>query len=270
MLKYGIMMMAISWVRIRTLWIATRYPFEQVLLQILPPQRLNVTNWRARDTRTWTWRWKCFATQIISYQTVLCTVCHEMTTLDITSVTTNKAAECLSGWFGSDCLTYCVARNDTLGHYSCDANGQKRCLSNWYGQDCLVYCRATNSTLGHYKCDANGHKQCLNNWYGKDCLVYCKSRNDTQGHYICDSTGNIDCLPRWRGINCTEGEIRKHNTGAWLNFLSTPRHSPVQNVLSTITTLPVDHEQGTNHSSSTLGNLKGGRPSEGRFPILWI
>ncbi|XP_078367834.1 uncharacterized protein LOC144651738 isoform X1 [Oculina patagonica] len=109
---------------------------------------------------------------------------------------------CLSGWYGNDCLTYCMARNDTLGHYSCDGNGQRQCLDNWYGQDCLVYCKPRDDTLGHYNCDGNGQKHCLDSWYGKDCLVYCKPRNDTLGHYRCDGNGKRHCLDNWYGNAC--------------------------------------------------------------------
>ncbi len=39
--------------------------------------------------------------------------------------------QCSSDLYGSNCTTYCVARNDSAGHYSCGSNGEKICLHGW-------------------------------------------------------------------------------------------------------------------------------------------
>ena len=39
--------------------------------------------------------------------------------------------QCTTNFYGSNCATYCVARDDSGGHYSCGSNGEKLCLSGW-------------------------------------------------------------------------------------------------------------------------------------------
>ena len=39
--------------------------------------------------------------------------------------------QCGSNLYGSNCTTFCVARNDSEGHYSCGSDGQKMCLMGW-------------------------------------------------------------------------------------------------------------------------------------------
>lgn len=39
--------------------------------------------------------------------------------------------QCSSDLYGNNCTTFCVARNDSEGHYSCGLNGEKICLSGW-------------------------------------------------------------------------------------------------------------------------------------------
>ena len=48
--------------------------------------------------------------------------------------------QCSSNFYGSDCATYCVPRDDSGGHYSCGTNGQRICLSGWSGpsNNCLT------------------------------------------------------------------------------------------------------------------------------------
>ena len=38
---------------------------------------------------------------------------------------------CHQNYYGSNCLTLCVATNNSQGHYTCNSNGQKVCLSGW-------------------------------------------------------------------------------------------------------------------------------------------
>ena len=39
--------------------------------------------------------------------------------------------QCGRNFYGSNCSTYCVARNDSGGHYTCGINGERVCLSGW-------------------------------------------------------------------------------------------------------------------------------------------
>ena len=46
---------------------------------------------------------------------------------------------CDTDYYGADCNTYCVGRDDSGGHYSCDDNtGNKICLAGWRGLNCLT------------------------------------------------------------------------------------------------------------------------------------
>ena len=47
-------------------------------------------------------------------------------------------AYCVEHWYNVDCHTYCVAQNNSNGHYTCDKKtGSKLCNSGWTGADCL-------------------------------------------------------------------------------------------------------------------------------------
>ena len=52
--------------------------------------------------------------------------------------------QCSSNLYGNNCTTYCVARDDSEGHYSCGPNGEKLCLNGWSepSSNCTVrkYC----------------------------------------------------------------------------------------------------------------------------------
>ena len=39
--------------------------------------------------------------------------------------------QCTSNFYGSDCATYCVPRDDSEGYYNCGPNGERICLSGW-------------------------------------------------------------------------------------------------------------------------------------------
>lgn len=44
---------------------------------------------------------------------------------------------CDANYYGADCNTYCVARDDSGGRYRCDdTTGNKICLAGWTGQNC--------------------------------------------------------------------------------------------------------------------------------------
>ena len=46
---------------------------------------------------------------------------------------------CDANYYGADCNTYCVGRDDSRGHYRCDDNtGNKICLTGWRGLNCLT------------------------------------------------------------------------------------------------------------------------------------
>ena len=43
----------------------------------------------------------------------------------------NFELECEDNFHGSDCGTFCVSRDDTFGHFTCDSNGGIVCLSGF-------------------------------------------------------------------------------------------------------------------------------------------
>lgn len=57
--------------------------------------------------------------------------------------------------------------DDNLGHYTCDlTTGEKVCNHGWYGNDCLTYCvPKSNDADGHYTCDNTGNKVSWNQLY---------------------------------------------------------------------------------------------------------
>jgi len=43
---------------------------------------------------------------------------------------------CNEHYHGEACSSYCRPRNDTFGHYTCDASGARRCLEGWRDEYC--------------------------------------------------------------------------------------------------------------------------------------
>lgn len=41
------------------------------------------------------------------------------------------SVRCDANFYGSDCGRYCVPRDDSMGHYTCDGNGNIVCRSGW-------------------------------------------------------------------------------------------------------------------------------------------
>ena len=48
--------------------------------------------------------------------------------------------QCTANFYGSNCATHCVARDDSGGHYRCGSNGERICLSGWseLASDCTT------------------------------------------------------------------------------------------------------------------------------------
>ena len=105
---------------------------------------------------------------------------------------------CHKDWYGTNCLVYCTATNNSRVHYECDArDGSKICHADFYGPNCSTHCVPKRSNIdGHYDCNIkDGSKICLLNWYGPNCSVYGTARNDSWGHYEYNAVdGNWSCL----------------------------------------------------------------------------
>ena len=59
--------------------------------------------------------------------------------------------QCTSNFYGSDCTTYCVARDDIEGHFDCGPDGEKICLSGWSdpSRNCTILCKLYMQTIVH-------------------------------------------------------------------------------------------------------------------------
>ena len=47
------------------------------------------------------------------------------------SITLQFQVVCNANYYGSNCTTFCVATDNTMGHYTCASDGSKQCLSGW-------------------------------------------------------------------------------------------------------------------------------------------
>ena len=45
---------------------------------------------------------------------------------------------CTENFFGSDCATFCVERDDELGHFTCDSEGNIVCREGYTGENCTI------------------------------------------------------------------------------------------------------------------------------------
>ena len=45
---------------------------------------------------------------------------------------------CTENFFGSDCATFCVERDDELGHFTCDREGNIVCREGYTGENCTI------------------------------------------------------------------------------------------------------------------------------------
>ena len=58
------------------------------------------------------------------------------------TVSAEFRVDCNTNFYGSNCATFCVATDNSQGHYTCDSNGGRVCLSGWTntngGQNCLT------------------------------------------------------------------------------------------------------------------------------------
>ena len=83
--------------------------------------------------------------------------------------------QCLPGYFGNDCSTYCIDQPE----YKCDTNGIKVCTMGWSGSNC---------------------SSCDSNYYGLNCDVLCVPQS---GVYWCDTNGTVRCVGNRAGVACT-------------------------------------------------------------------
>ncbi|XP_028817848.1 delta-like protein C [Denticeps clupeoides] len=78
------------------------------------------------------------------------------------------------------------------------------CDENYHGDSCAEFCRPRNDTFGHYTCDASGNKVCLDGWHGKYCLEPICAPGCHKNYGICDQPGECKCRIGWQGPHCSE------------------------------------------------------------------
>ena len=79
---------------------------------------------------------------------------------------------CTSNFYGSDCATYCVARDDREGHFDCGPGGEKLCLSGWSdpSRDCTI-CKLYRVLSSHRHRNHGGSRGWYPPLYSGACLT---------------------------------------------------------------------------------------------------
>ncbi|XP_005742174.1 protein jagged-1b [Pundamilia nyererei] len=79
-----------------------------------------------------------------------------------------------------------------------------RCHSNYYGPFCNKFCRARDDFVGHFSCDQSGSKVCMEGWTGPECKIAVCRQGCHQTHGSCDVPGECKCQYGWKGQLCDQ------------------------------------------------------------------
>ncbi|XP_033126303.1 delta-like protein 1 [Anneissia japonica] len=124
-------------------------------------------------------------------------------------------AGCKTGYYGKNCITYCVSRNDERGHYTCNpVTGGKVCGEGWEGpncdhdyNECLSEPCLNNGTCDHGK----NHYTCVcpYGWGGHQCnllmdpCIQSPCTNSLSCHPLDEGASyKCTCIPGWAGKDC--------------------------------------------------------------------
>ncbi|XP_062241956.1 delta-like protein C [Platichthys flesus] len=108
---------------------------------------------------------------------------------------------CSEHYHGEACSAYCRPRNDTFGHYSCEATGSRRCLEGWSGEYCTIpICAAGCSRNGF--CESPGECVCRQGWQGAHCDEC--ARHPGCLHGTCQQPWQCNCKEGWGGLYCDQ------------------------------------------------------------------
>ncbi|XP_035987412.1 delta-like protein C isoform X2 [Fundulus heteroclitus] len=122
---------------------------------------------------------------------------------------------CINNYHGEDCSSLCRPRNDTFGHYHCDADGRRHCMEGWSGQYCTDPICAGGCGEDRGFCESPGRCKCHEGWEGNRCDT-CK-RHPGCLHGTCLQPWQCNCKEGWGGLYCDQD----------LNYCT--NHRPCQN-----------------------------------------
>ncbi|KAL2096437.1 hypothetical protein ACEWY4_008585 [Coilia grayii] len=122
---------------------------------------------------------------------------------------------CDENYHGENCSTFCRPRDDTFGHFKCDAAGVRVCLPGWKGEYCTKPICSSGCSESHGFCDQPGECKCRLGWEGPSC-DQC-SRHPSCKHGTCSQPWQCNCKEGWGGLFCDQD----------LNFCT--NHKPCKN-----------------------------------------
>ncbi|KAM9318373.1 delta-like protein C isoform 2-T2 [Pholidichthys leucotaenia] len=122
---------------------------------------------------------------------------------------------CNEFYHGDACSSYCRPRNDTFGHFTCDANGNRQCLEGWTGEYCVDSICAAGCSADYGFCKTPGECVCRQGWQGQLCDEC--TRYPGCIHGTCQQPWQCNCKEGWGGLYCDQD----------LNYCT--NHKPCQN-----------------------------------------
>ncbi|XP_076002100.1 delta-like protein C [Genypterus blacodes] len=122
---------------------------------------------------------------------------------------------CNEFYHGEDCSAYCRPRNDTFGHFTCDAEGNRFCLPGWQGEYCTDPICAAGCSEEHGFCHSPGECICRQGWQGGLCDQCARHPGCVYG--TCQKPWQCNCKEGWGGLYCDQD----------LNYCT--NHKPCQN-----------------------------------------
>lgn len=122
---------------------------------------------------------------------------------------------CDEFYHGEECSDFCRPRNDTFGHFNCDAAGNRICLPGWKGDYCTEPICLSGCSEENGYCEAPGECKCRIGWEGPLCDEC--TRHPGCLHGTCNQPFQCTCKEGWGGLFCNED----------LNFCT--NHKPCRN-----------------------------------------